>query len=53
MAKVTAWIVMSIPGDERTPTDWYVFNRETLQQIGCDDRDDACRVVAELRLARN
>ena len=52
MTKRNAWIVMSIPGDERTPTSWYAFNRETRQQIRCDDRDNACRVVAELRLVR-
>lgn len=48
MPKVS-WIVMSVPGDEREPTSWYAFNRDTLEQIKCDDYEDASRLVCELR----
>lgn len=46
--KTKRWIVMSVPGDERTPANWYAYDRTTCQSALCDDFDDARRVCAEL-----
>jgi hypothetical protein len=40
---------MSIPGDQRTPTSWYAYNRDSLEQIRCEDHEEASRLVEELR----
>ena len=44
-----AWTVMCVPGDERTPGNWYAFNRDTWAQIRCENREEASRIVAELK----
>ena len=44
-----AWVVMSIPGDKQDPASWFAYNRATLQQVRCDSREEASRIVAELR----
>ena len=43
------WVILSIPGDERTPTSWYAYNRDTRQQIRCDSYGDAASWVRSLR----
>lgn len=50
MTNKQAWVVMSVPGDDREPTSWYAYNRNTLEQIKCDDRNEASRIVQEMRL---
>jgi hypothetical protein len=43
-----AWVVMTIPGDEREAATFYVYNRNTLEQVRYDSFDDARNAVREL-----
>ena len=48
MKTVKRWVVMSVPGDDRNPSNWYAYDRTTCQSVRCDDLDDARRVCVEL-----
>jgi hypothetical protein len=48
MKTTNAWVVMTIPGDEREAATFYVYNRNTLEQVRYDSFDDARNAVREL-----
>jgi hypothetical protein len=48
MKTTKAWVVMTIPGDEREAATFYVYNRNTLEQVRYDSFDDARNAVREL-----
>jgi hypothetical protein len=43
-----AWVVMTIPGDEREPSSFYVYNRNTLEQVRYDSFEEARDAVRAL-----
>jgi hypothetical protein len=50
MNNKAAWVVMSIPGNgDSDPGSWFAYNRNTLEQVRCENREEASRIVAELR----
>lgn len=43
------WVVVCVPESYGYPAVYYAYNRDTLEQVRCNDREEARTVVGELR----
>lgn len=39
------YCVMSVPGDENTPTSWYAFDRQAMRAVGTFGSHWECRAA--------